>query len=473
MAKAATTTVSGALRAAAEHHANGRLDDAERLCDAVLAALPEHAEALHRRGILAFQRGALDHAADLIRRAIAADTSAPEPRNSLGNILLAGGDHAGAVACYRDSLSMGAGSLGAGDPVALINLGIALYGTGARDDAKEALGDGLALMPEHAQARAALAVIALDEGKDSDAASQLRAAALLQPRYGYGASCVLGDDLDAYTDVSGIDEMLAAAPALEGEMPACAQPGPVILTSCDHGYFRRFARPLAASLDANAPGHDLHIHVFNPEREFNDELDALRTSLANTTVTVSREVAPGADPVYFSNMRLVRLHQIMQAGGRGLVSLDADSLVRLPLGGLGGATGAALGAAELSVTLRPDRAEIGQKWLATTLVLRDTEAVRHYLSRVACYVLNCFHEDRLVWYLDQCVLYLVHRMMERAGVAPALAPLAPGYADTTFAPESAIWAAKGDRKTAPDFVAEAASYAIPLARPGQAGRRTA
>lgn len=54
MAKAATTTVSGALEAAAEHHAAGRLDDAEQLCDAVLAALPEHAEALHRRGVLAF-----------------------------------------------------------------------------------------------------------------------------------------------------------------------------------------------------------------------------------------------------------------------------------------------------------------------------------------------------------------------------------------------------------------------------------
>ena len=59
MAKAATT-VSGALRQPAEHHAAGRLEDAERLCDAVLDALPEHAEALHRRGVLAFQRGAFD-----------------------------------------------------------------------------------------------------------------------------------------------------------------------------------------------------------------------------------------------------------------------------------------------------------------------------------------------------------------------------------------------------------------------------
>ena len=95
-----------------------------------------------------------DHAADLVRRAIAADTSAPETRNSLGNILLAGDDHAGAVECYRGALSLETGSSGAGDPVTLINLGIALYGAGEPAEAKDALGDGLLLMPEHAQARA-------------------------------------------------------------------------------------------------------------------------------------------------------------------------------------------------------------------------------------------------------------------------------------------------------------------------------
>ena len=467
MEKAATTTVSGALQAAAEPHAAGRLDDAERLCDAVLAAVPEHAEALHRRGILAFQRGALSHAADLVRRAIAVDSEAPELRNSLGNILHAGGDYTGAIEWYRASLS-----LGPDDPLTMINLGIALYGAGGRTEAKEMLLDGLALVPEHAQARAALAAIALDQGDDGDAVTQLRAAAFLEPRFGYGASCVVGDDLEAYTDASGIDEMLAAAPALEGEMPRSSGTKPVIVTACDHRYFRRFARSLATSLDINSPGYDFHIHVFNPEREFDSEFDALKASLANTTLTASHEVAPGADPVYFSNMRLVRLHQIMQTCSRGLVSLDADSLVRLPLDGIGGTASTALDAAEISATLRSDKAEIGQKWLATTLLFRDTGRVRDYLGRVACYVLNCYHEDRLVWYLDQCVLFLVHRMMAQAGVAPAIEPLPLGYADTNLTSDSAIWAAKGDRKTAPAFVAEAAGYALPVVRQVTAQRKT-
>ncbi len=464
MAKAAPTMmVSGALRAAAEHHAAGRLDDAERLCDAVLAALPEHGEALHRRGVLAFQRGAHDHAVGLLRRAIAVDGAAPEPLNSLGNILLDRDDHHGAVACYAKALS-----LGEDDPAARIQLGIALYGAGRPAEAETELAMGVGRLPDHAQARAALGTIAFDRGDQRDARAQLRAAALLDPRYAYGASCVLGDDLEAYTTLEGIEEMLAAAPALEGGMPDPDRPGRVVVTACDHHYFRRFAKPLAVSLDTNAPGGDLHIHVFNPEPDLDAEIARLRSSLGDTALTVSREAMPGADPIYFSNMRLVRLHQIMSSCRRDLLSLDTDSLVRRPLDGLDTVTREA----EISVTVRAHKAEIGQKFVATTLMLRRTGAVRDYLLRVAGYILNCFHEDRLEWHLDQSVLYLVHRMMAQAGEGPSLAPLPPGYADSAFAADSPIWAAKGDRKTDPAFIAEAAGYAIPIARPHGATRRT-
>jgi hypothetical protein len=166
-------------------------------------------------------------------------------------------------------------------------------------------------------------------------------------------------------------------------------------------------------------------------------------------------------------MRLVRLYQIMSACRRTLISLDADSLVCGTLGGID----AVLAGAEIAVTLRSDKAEVGQKMLATTVVLRDTGAVRDYLLRVSCYVLNCFHEERLAWYLDQSVLYLVHRMMQQAGTAPTLAALPETYADSALAPGSAIWAAKGDRKTAPAFIAEAARYAIPPAHREEPGRR--
>ncbi len=197
--------------------------------------------------------------------------------------------------------------------------------------------------------------------------------------------------------------------------------------------------------------------MFNPEPGFDREVAALGARLGHTVLTVSRERRAGADPLYFSNMRLVRLYQIMSACGRTVLSLDADSLVRGPLDGIDGA----LAAADIAIPLRPELAEVGQKMLATTLVLRATPAALEYLRRVSCYILNCYHEDRLAWYLDQSVLYLVHRMMATRGGAPALVALPATYADSTLAPESSIWAAKGDRKTAPAFVSEAARYAMP------------
>ncbi len=83
---------------------------------------------------------------------------------------------------------------------------------------------------------------------------------------------------------------------------------------------------------------------------------------------------------------------------------------------------------------------------------------REFLARIAGYILSCVRDGRLAWHLDQSVLYLVHRMMAGAGTPLSLAPLAGEFADSTFAPDSAVWAAKGDRKTAAVFSAEAAKF---------------
>lgn len=438
MAKTATTLkVSTALAMAMEYQAADRLDQAEGLCDAVLAALPDHADALHLRGYLAFRRDALDHAADLIGRAVLADPARGDFHNSLGNVRLGQDDYGSAVACFGRALERDGD-----DPIALVNLGIALYGAGDTERAVEALRRGLERSPGHAQARAALGLIAFEQGDDDAAKAQLRLAAD-NPRYAHGASCAFGAELAAMTDAAAI-----GAPALTGEMPAAGRPGMVVFAACDHGYFRAFARPLALSIDHNATGHDLHLHLFNPEPDFDAELAALKSRLTRTVLTVSREAMPGADPVYFSNLRFVRLHQIMAASGRALLGLDADSLVRGPLDGLD--------AVDLAITTRFDKAEIGHKMLATTLLLRPSPAGRAFLARVAAYVLSCLRDARLAWYLDQSVLYLVYRMMERAGEAITLAPLPRAYADSDFGPDSPIWAAKGDRKTDLAFVAEAA-----------------
>jgi len=80
-------------------HQAGRLDDAQVLYQRVLAAEPEHADALHFMGVLTHQRGRSDEAATLIRRSIAHQPGIADWHNNLGNVLLESGrvDEAGAA----------------------------------------------------------------------------------------------------------------------------------------------------------------------------------------------------------------------------------------------------------------------------------------------------------------------------------------------------------------------------------------
>ena len=59
------------LRAAADHHRAGRLDEAERGYAQVLAASPGNADALHLDGVIALQRGDAARAARQIASALA------------------------------------------------------------------------------------------------------------------------------------------------------------------------------------------------------------------------------------------------------------------------------------------------------------------------------------------------------------------------------------------------------------------
>jgi tetratricopeptide (TPR) repeat protein len=448
--------VSTALQTAVQHHGAGRLDEAERLYDAVLGALPDHADTLHMRGILAFQRDAFDRAAELIGRAIAVAGGEADYHNSLANVRIRQGAWDEAEASLRRALA-----LRPDYPEATVNLGLALYGAGRTEAAADMLRRGIALLPGHAQARAALGLIAFEAGDGAEAAVQLRTAAAQSPRYGYGAVCLFGDDLAAWTDTKRIDALFNTAPAIEGEMPVGGKYAMVAMSACDQVYFERFARTLALSLDRNAPGNDLHLHVFNPGPDFDRQLLDLKRCLDQTGLTVSRETMPGADPVYFSNMRFARLYQVMEACGRDMFMLDTDSLVRGKLDGLRDA----VGGADVAITARFDRAELGQKMLATTIFFRNSPACRDMLGRIAAYMLNGRCYGRLAWYLDQSVLYLVWRTMERAGTPVALAELPAGYADSAFSPDSVVWAAKGERKTDDAFVVEARR----IARAGASG----
>jgi predicted TPR repeat methyltransferase len=91
---------------ARELHEAGRFDEAERGYDRVLAAVPDHAEALHFKGLAAHQRGDHARAITLIRAAIALDGRHFGWYSNLGNVLLLDEQPDAAGEAYEQALRL-------------------------------------------------------------------------------------------------------------------------------------------------------------------------------------------------------------------------------------------------------------------------------------------------------------------------------------------------------------------------------
>ncbi|WP_353256394.1 tetratricopeptide repeat protein, partial [Hyphomonas sp.] len=95
-----------ALNAALQHHQSGRLEEAATLYSKILEADPRHADANHLLGVIAFQLGRNEVAADLIGMAIAANRSNPAFHSNLGNALNGMGRLDDALAAYDRALRL-------------------------------------------------------------------------------------------------------------------------------------------------------------------------------------------------------------------------------------------------------------------------------------------------------------------------------------------------------------------------------
>src|SRR5262249_22932697 len=87
------STEAQAIQAACEHHAGGRIADAERLCRDILKTEPDHPEALHLLGAIEFERGNVEEAIELIGHAVVVDPSEPEALNDLGEAFRTAGKY--------------------------------------------------------------------------------------------------------------------------------------------------------------------------------------------------------------------------------------------------------------------------------------------------------------------------------------------------------------------------------------------
>jgi Flp pilus assembly protein TadD/SAM-dependent methyltransferase len=158
------SSIARGLSDAVEHHAHGRLSEAEAGYRRVLQNVPDQPDALHRLGMIAHQVGRNETALELIDRAITVNPVQPTYYNDAGIVLQALGRSDAAITRYRQALA-----LVHAYPRAHNGLGIALHHQGRHDEAIASFRTALSLKPDYADAQNNLANVLREQGRAAEA----------------------------------------------------------------------------------------------------------------------------------------------------------------------------------------------------------------------------------------------------------------------------------------------------------------
>jgi protein O-GlcNAc transferase len=170
------TAIAEKFAQALRHHQAGSLGEAERLYRQILQAEPEHADANHLLGVLAYQGGHCEQAVTLIGRAISVSPRAACYHSNLGLALEELGQVDAAVGSYLLALR-----LEPDFPEAHNNLGKALLHQGRRDEAVTHFREALSIRPDFPEALVNLANALLSLGKHDEAICCYRQALRSKP----------------------------------------------------------------------------------------------------------------------------------------------------------------------------------------------------------------------------------------------------------------------------------------------------
>ncbi|VTU40830.1 biotin biosynthesis protein BioC [Variovorax sp. PBS-H4] len=157
-------------------HEAGRFDEAEQAYERVLAAVPEHADALHFTGLAAHQRGDHARAIALIRAAIALDGEQFGWYINLGNVLLLAEQPDAAGEAYEEALRLAPERADIHN-----NLGVFLTERGRLAQSESTLRRAVALDPGRAEIHANLGRVLLRLSRSQEARSCLDEALRLDP----------------------------------------------------------------------------------------------------------------------------------------------------------------------------------------------------------------------------------------------------------------------------------------------------
>src|ERR1700732_765432 len=94
-------TIAEAFTIALEHRQRGQLQAAEQIYRQILQVEPNHPDALHFLGVIAYQVGKPANAVEYLRRALELKPDYVEAHNNLGLALESQERWDEAIACYR------------------------------------------------------------------------------------------------------------------------------------------------------------------------------------------------------------------------------------------------------------------------------------------------------------------------------------------------------------------------------------
>ncbi len=175
----ALSPTRGMMARAAEHHAAGRMEEAERLCRQVLQKDPRHVDALRMLGLIAAAAGDLDEAENLLRQALAGAPDHIPAMFELGRVLKELERPEEAIEVYQTLIS-----LQPENPRAHYRLAGVLAPAALTEQSAAAYRRCLALDPEHAGAWLGLGHMLKTLGKQSEGIAAYKRCLEIEPEFG-------------------------------------------------------------------------------------------------------------------------------------------------------------------------------------------------------------------------------------------------------------------------------------------------
>jgi predicted TPR repeat methyltransferase len=168
-----------AVRSAIDLHRQGRVEEAAKVYEMVLARSPRHVDALHFLGVAEHMRGRTERALGLLEHAAELAPTHPDIHSNYGNVLKSAGRLDDAEASYQRALA-----LRPDDANATNNLGTVQRARGQLEEAAATFRKVIARYPEHADAHQNLGNVLGSLNRFEEALDAHREALRLRPRAG-------------------------------------------------------------------------------------------------------------------------------------------------------------------------------------------------------------------------------------------------------------------------------------------------